>query len=389
MTALALSMALTACQPVESSSWVEVERGSLTLDVEVSGTMRAVDADRLGPPGVAGMWSFKIAMLADEGAVAEAGQPVLMFDSSELAHLHVQKTSERDSAATQLQLKVAAARVARQDERLALAEAQAKLRKAKLTAEAPEDVTPGLELRKARLDVELAELEVAYLERKAKAARRRDEAEIDRWRGKRDRAEERLREIAEAIEKMSVTSPRTGTVIYQTDWQGNKKKMGDNAWRAETVLQIVSLDEMEGHGEIDEVDVSKIAVGQSVALRLDARPDVELRGRVRTISPTVERASPESPLKVVRVDIALEDDGGSPLRPGMRFRGEVETDRIEDVLLIPLDAVLATPSGPMVQRRGRRGLETVPIEVGRSNARQVIVTQGLDEGDAIARGAGT
>lgn len=374
------------CQPVGNEQrWTTLERGALVLDVEVSGTMRAVDSDRVGPPGVPGVWNYKLAMMATEGAVVREGEPVLMFDTTELARRLDEKASERDSAGTQLDLKLAAARVARHDELLAIAEAEAELRKARLQAEAPEDITPVIELEKARLDVELAETKVAYLQRKSRSARRRDEAEISRWRRKRDRAEARVREITDAIEQMTVGAPRTGTVIYNTDWQGNKKKVGDNAWRAETVLQVVSLDQMEGRGDIDEVDVSKVAEGQVVSLRLDAQPDVELRGHIQAISHTVERASVENPLKVVRVDIALAMNDDSRLRPGMRFRGEVETERIDDVLLVPLDVVFTTPEGPAVYRRRASLVEAVPVVVGRGNAQHVIVTEGLIEGDQVLR----
>jgi HlyD family secretion protein len=377
------------CHPAGEASWTRVEHGTLTLDTDVSGTLRAVDSDRVGPPGVAGLWNYKIVMMAGEGLVVQAGDPVLMFDTTDLARRLDEKEAERDSAATQLELNLAAARVARHDELLAVAEAKAELRKARLQAEAPEEITAVIELEKARLDVDLAQTKVAYLERKSRSARRRDEAEVARWRRKRDRAEARVHEITEAIGTMTVPSPRTGTVIYQTDWQGNKKKVGDNAWRAETVLQIVALDEMQGRGEIDEVDVSKIVTEQRVALRLDARPDVELRGRVRSISPMVERASPDSPLKVVRIDISLEHDHGSPLRPGMRFRGEVETGRIDDVLFVPLHSVFATSQGPVVHRRNGASIDVVPIVVGQANARYVVVEEGLVEGDEIASTKGT
>ncbi|MCA9767904.1 MAG: HlyD family efflux transporter periplasmic adaptor subunit [Gemmatimonadetes bacterium] len=389
--ALALGLAaLGACAPGSAGSqrWVSVEQGTLVVDVDVSGTLRSVDSVVVSPPGIPGVWDYKIAMMAPEGEAIEDGAPLIAFDTSELDRRLEEKKSERDSAAKQLETKQAAAKVAEQDARLAMAEAQAELRKATLKAEAPPEITSVVELEKARLDLELAQAKVAYLRRKGESAGRRDQAEIERWRSQRDRAEGRVAEIEAAIGQMMVPAPRAGTVIYETNWRGEKKKVGDGAWRAESVLEVVSLDQMEARGEVDEVDASRVAVGQPVSLRLDAQADVELRGTIRELGRSVQRQSPENPLKVVRLEIALEPAEGTRLRPGMRFRGKVETARVEDALLVPLEAIVATPEGPVAHRRSGDGIEVVPVTLGRRNAEQVEVTGGLAVGDELVAAPG-
>jgi len=388
MTAMALVALLLGCDAasaeVADAQTVTVQRGDLVLGVEVSGEMKALDSVSIGAPSVSGMWNYKIAMMAEEGSVAEEGAPVLMLDTTELKQRLDAKQAERDSAATQLKMKVASAKMAREDEGLALAEAQAELRKATLKADAPEGITAVLELEKSRLDLELARKKVAFTKTKSKAAARRDNSDIGRWRSKRDRAQQRVEEITASIDGMAVTAPRQGTVIYTTNWQGEKKKIGDTAWRGETILSLASLDEMEGVGEVNEVDVSKVQVGQSVSLRLDAQADVELRGQIVEIARTVRRASPENPLKVATVRIELEPSEDVKLRPGMRFRGNVESERVEQALLLPLEAILPTPQGPVVYRKSGLGTEEVAVQLGRRTAQQVEVLGGLDEGDEVA-----
>ncbi len=366
----------------DESAWATVERGSLVVDVDVSGTLKAVDSAAVGPPGIPGVWNYKLAMMAPEGEEIEKEAMLVAFDTSELDRRLEQKKSERDSAAKQLEMQQATAKVEDQDSRLALAQAKAEQRKATLKAEAPADITAVVELEKARLDLELATKKVAYLQRKAESTRRSSQATIASWRSQRDRAEERVTEITEAIEQMQVKAPRKGTVIYETNWRGEKKKVGDGVWRAETVLQVASLAQMEAEGEIDEVDAARIAVGQPVSLRLDSQADVELRGTIREISRTVQRQSPDNPLKVVRLKISLQG-AAARLRPGMRFRGNVETYRVEDALLVPLEAIVTTADGPVAYRRSGEGSEAVPVTLGRRNAKEVEVTEGLDEGDEL------
>ena len=385
--ACVLAIALWGCDtaPAElaDAQSVVVERGPLVIGVEVSGEMKALDSVRISPPPLSGVWNYKIAMMAEEGGVAKEGQPVLMLDTTELKQRLDQKQAERDSAATQLKMKVSTAKMAREDESLALAEAKAELRKATLKADAPESITAVIELQKAKLDLELARKKVEFQKAKAKAAARRDNSDVGRWRSKRDRAQGRVEEITESITAMNVVAPREGTVIYSTNWRGEKKKIGDTAWRGEPVMSLASLDAMEGEGEIGEVDVSKVREGQAVSLRLDAQADVEIRGRILEISRTVRRASPENPLKVARVRIEIEATEDVKLRPGMRFRGTVESERIEDALLLPLEAVMPTPEGPVVYRKSGLGTEEVSVELGRRTTELVEVLGGLEEGDEV------
>lgn len=377
------------CRPADDDRWVTVRRGDLVVGVEVNGTLAAVDSSSIGPPGLPGVWNYKIAMLSPEGEAIEKGKPLLGFDTTELRRRLDQKTGERDTAAKQLEKKLASVQVARTDAALALAEARAALRKAGLKAEEVPGVTASIELKKLTLDLELATKKVKYLQAKNRSTRRRDDSEISSWRNIRDRAEARVKEIGAAIEQMTLIAPRAGTVIYETNWRGEKKKVGDSAWRGQSVLQVASLAEMEAKGEVDEVDVSKVQNGQRVALKLDAQPDLELWGVVRNVSGTVQRRSPETPLKIVRLDIKLELAEGARLRPGMRFQGRIETDKAQDTLLVPVQAIVATPEGPIGYRRTGSGSEAVAVTIGRRDGNLVEVLQGLEEGDQLDRqGAG-
>jgi len=385
---LAIVLGLAACAPARAADDdLSAVRGAMLVTVDVSGTIRAVDSETVTPPPVPDMWNFKIAMMAPEGEEIAKGAPVLMLDATELQRRLDDKVAERDAAAVQLELKISGMRVARQDERLAIAEAEAELRKAKVKADAPPGITSVIELSKARHDLDLAQKKVAHLQRKSKSSAARDAAEVAAWRSKRDRAENRVQQINTSIEQMTVLSPRAGTVIYPTDWEGKKKKVGDSAWRAESLLQVVSLDTMMAEGEIDEVDIARVALAQEVSLRLDAQTDLEIRGRVDKISDTVQRASQKNPLKIAKLEIGIVAASGVKLRPGMRFRGRIETARHDDVLLLPLDAVVPTADGPVVYRRDGDDLVPIAVELGARDAERIIVTSGVGVGDQVVRAA--
>jgi hypothetical protein len=120
-----------------------------------------------------------------------------------------------------------------------------------------------------------------------------------------------------------------------------------------------------------------------VTVRLDAHPDLEFRGKVKAVQRTVQRSSPRLPLKVARLDVALDKVDTQRKRPGMRARGRVEIERARGVLVVPVECVVVTAQGPAVYRKGAAGVARVPISVGRRNESRVEVVSGLSEGETV------
>jgi multidrug efflux pump subunit AcrA (membrane-fusion protein) len=215
--------------------------------------------------------------------------------------------------------------------------------------------------------------------------RRADEVTLSALRSRKAAADRRVSEIVESIEAMNVKAPRPGTVVYATSWRDEKKKVGDSAWRGERILEIPDLTAMRGEGEVDESDAGKIAVGQKVRFRLEAHPDVEFVGTIGSIWSTVQRQSWRSLVKVVKLVVELEKTDPRKMRPGMRFRGVIETGRIKNALLVPADAVFPTEAGPVAYRRTAVGYGKRVLTLGGRNETSVEVKSGLDAGDRVAR----
>jgi HlyD family secretion protein len=367
------------------TDWVSVSRGDLTLGVEVTGALEAVHSDALGPPLVPAVGEFKLSELAPEGSAVEKGQFVLGFDTSELVRKLEEKRTELASATTEMDKKRSDAALARRNEQLSIAESEGKLRKAQLKAEGSAEITGSIELRVAREDFELAKRELAYQRQKAAETRRQDSDDLAALELRKSEAEARVHEIESALPQMRVQAPHAGTLIYVTSWNNQKKKVGDGVWRGERVLETAALDEMLARGQVDEVDVSRIAVGQRVGLRLEAYPDVEYTGSVRSIGKLVEREAPDNPRRIVRVEVGIDHTEPLRMRPGMRFRGSAETERVAGAVLIPMGSVFVTEHGPVAYRRTRFGAESVPLELGKSNATYAQVLSGLSEGDEVSK----
>ncbi len=385
LAALAVPLASCGRDPSDAEDWVRVRRDDLVLTVDVTGKLAAVDSDVLGPPSIEDKWDYKISMMAPEGSSVKKGDPVLAFDASDLLRTLETKENERAAALKEIEREIGNAQMARRDEELRIAEAEAHLHKARLKLDRPADLSGSIELALARIDLELAEKEVAYQRAKAEQTKKRDAAAIAVLRQKHDRAEARIKHTKAGIAKMSIAAPRAGTVIYPTSWNDQKKKVGDNAWQEEKVIETAALDEMIAKAEVDEVDASKATVGQRVSLRLDALPDLEFWGTVKTIGTTVQRQSRKNPLKVVRMDVVLDRTDAQRMRPGMRFKGAAETERVTKAILVPTSAIFLTEQGPVAYRKTPRGFEAARLELGKRSRDYAEVKSGLGEGDEVSR----
>jgi multidrug efflux pump subunit AcrA (membrane-fusion protein) len=368
----------------EEREWLEVDRGPLVVGAETSGTLRAVRSDLLGPPLVDGVWNYKISFLAPEGTEVAAGTPVVRFDTTDLERQMLEKEAERDAASAELDKLRTEVHRDRRDAELRLAEAEARLRKAELKVEVPAELVGANELAASRIDLELASDEVAHLGRRIELLALQGRARIAALAERRDRAAARVAEIGATIGRMTVQAPSAGTVIHYASRNREKPKVGDTVWMRDKVVEIPDLARMEAEGEIDEADAGRIVPGLPVALRLDAHPDRLYRGRVSGVRDSVQRRSSASPEKVVRIEIALDETDPERMRPGMRFQGEIEVERIEDALRAPADAVFGGPGGAVAFRDGRIGLEPVRPEIGLRAGDWVQVLDGLEAGDRLA-----
>jgi len=382
--ALWLGLLVACSKHTGELQYVDVKRDDLTIGAEISGELEAIDSTDIHPPSVGQIWNFKIAQIAGDGDDVKAGEPLVGFDPSEVMRDLETMQNEADAAQKKLEQKRDDAALARRDDDLKVAEAESALKKAGLKAAGSPDLVAAVDLETEKLDEQNAKLVLAGAKFHAESTKKSDEQEIAQLAEKATYAKHRAEVLRASLAGMQVVSPRDGTVVIPTDWQGNKKKVGDPAWRGETVLQVVGLGKMQGKGIVDEVDLSRVRTNQAVTLRLDALPDVKLTGHIDQIEKSVGAKSNTDPSRVAKLVLAL-DKTTVPLRPGMRFRGEVETEKLAQVVQVPVEAVFVTADGPVAYRKQGSGFEVVRLVLGKRSASSIEVKSGLSPGDQVSR----
>ncbi len=379
----ALSFVALRPRDPEAGAPIEVKRTDLVLSVDVEGELAAVRQQEIGVPPIAEV-DFKIAFLATEGQQVKQGESVLRLDTEMLERQLAEKRAELQEAQKKVEQKEIDLGMKLLDLEQQAAQAKADLGRAQLKVDVPPEVQQRIELDKAKLDKQGRERDLQNLDAEGRVTRAITGAEVASLRQVRDRASGRVAALEAAIEKMNIRAPQDGIVVYKPNWRDEKKKVGDSVWFGEVVLALPDLAEMKGDGFVDEADGGPVREGQRVTLRLEARSDFDLSGKVAKIARTVRQRSWRTPLKGYRVEIELEKTDPTFMRPAMRFRGEVETARIPGVVLVPREAVFLRDSGPVVWARRALGWTETKVTLGRNNRRQFEVLAGVAEGDRLS-----
>jgi len=120
---------------------------------------------------------------------------------------------------------------------------------------------------------------------------------------------------------------------------------------------------------------------------LDAYPDLTFKGHIDQISP-IGVQSNMSP-KVRNFVVLVGIDGAHPnLMPDLTASLDVQLAHQDAALVVPIDAVGHDGAQAFVRVQRGGAFERQNVSVAGTNTHEVVVTQGLMEGNVIARNVG-
>lgn len=144
-------------------------------------------------------------------------------------------------------------------------------------------------------------------------------------------------------------------------------------------IYLVDPSNVEMNGELDEIDISRVKLGQETIITLVALPHKKVKGEVTFISPTGEVWEDEVSYKIT---ITLENPD-EELKDGMSASTEIIANRRGNVLLIPNRAIQGSLENPWVgvvtdDKTGKR-----QVTLGLSDGTYTEGLSGLKEGEEV------
>ncbi|MGY2132529.1 efflux RND transporter periplasmic adaptor subunit [Hymenobacter sp. HD11105] len=247
-------------------------------------------------------------------------------------------------------------------------------------------------------------------------------------------AQASLDEARRNLEKTTIYAPVSGTVSKLNVERG-ERVVGTSQMAGTEIMRIADLNSMEVRVNVNENQIIDVNLGDSVNVDVDsyANKDEKFRGIVTSVANTAKDALTAEAVTEFEVRIRMLPEsyqhlvrkvGGRtivPFRPGMTASVDIVTDRKNDVLSVPLNAVTTKTDstaagaekskGPTVRvGRGSRSApeETaktaptdvqevvfvirdgkavmVPVKTGISDITNIEIVSGLKAGDVVASG---
>lgn len=188
-------------------------------------------------------------------------------------------------------------------------------------------------------------------------------------------------------EKRTVRAPKSGSVVAMNAQIGAST---DSAANAGGLIQIADLSQMTVKVQVNEVDISKVSVGQMAKVTFSALPGVELDAQVTRIA-TVASSGEDSSGHgggVVTYDVSLLiPQPAAELKPGMTANVQIMLQSVPDTLMVPLSCVAMDEAGGsyvMVVTDYETGAaERRSVSVRASNQTTAAIEGDVDEGDKV------
>jgi len=202
----------------------------------------------------------------------------------------------------------------------------------------------------------------------------------------------RLNHLRRQLANTSIYAPSDGQVVYfMPRWGGEENliREGKRVIDKEILLLLPDPTQMQVRGLINEANVRFVRPGQRATIRLEAFLNETFEGVVTEVKSFAEPsgfggvgAMSREYLTTVKI---LDSPEG--VKAGLTAEARIIVNEIPNALLLPKQAVFTYGGKTYAITFNEGHWNKVAIVVGPSNDREVVILEGLDEGDEVVLGA--
>lgn len=278
---------------------------------------------------------------------------------------------------TKQELEKAEQQVAHQREELALAQRRQR---------ALLDYGRPLELSQARAEATLSKESFKELAVAADSKLGQKRAAIQASLARIQELEAKLNLARQQLSRTEVRADVPGIVVYKDVFFGSEQRrpqVGDQVWANQPLLILPDISRMTVETKVRETDIHKIEKNQSVAVRVEAYPDLRLSGKVNLVGTLAQEEKERRGTKFFGVQV-LVNESEPRLRPGMTARVEIQVEERARAVFVPLDAVFEKDGRHVAYVLRAAGVQERELVLGPSNQDFVVIERGLRRGERVA-----
>ncbi len=200
--------------------------------------------------------------------------------------------------------------------------------------------------------------------------------EIARARASLSDAEAALAAARQVEAQTRIIAPLKGTVYSMDAAPSEFQEQG------KLLLQMADLKQERVRAFFDEPDIGRLAVGQPVLIRWDAKPGELWHGHITRLPASVV----EYTTRIVGEVLISLDSPESELLPNTNVTVQVTTSSLPNALSIPREALHSGNGQYFVYKVDGDQLKRTPVTIGAPTLTQVPLLSGVEEGDWVATG---
>lgn len=304
---------------------------SVTEPLLLTGAISSAQSQTFAVPKAGDAWRYQIQWMLPEGQIAQKGQPVVIFDKSQIANQIEQLEASLLRVTAQEQSNAIDLRSAVLQAQFDLKQRRLEVEKAQFDAEVPADFIAAKEYAENQFNLMQANTEYNKAKQALEETLDRQRATTEQLAIDKHKAQLELQQALNGLEQLELSAEITGPVLYSRDpWSNKKFNVGETVQIGRQVAMIPALEELEVVAWVNEVDVDKIQPQQRVTLRLDAQAEREFSGVISDIGRQAIAQPAWGKSKWFKVEIDFTDALDIKLIPGMSVM--VDTSEVTNVL---------------------------------------------------------
>ncbi|WP_372950662.1 efflux RND transporter periplasmic adaptor subunit [Mariniphaga sp.] len=364
----------------------KVKSGLFELSLEVKGEIQGKNAIVISLPDELKhndlrIYQLKIKDMVEEGTAVKTGDWVATLDAAEITQQMQNNQQDLDRRLAELNDAKIDSSIQLTALREELGEFKYDLEYKKLELEQSQYESPAYQRKKKmeydqtvrQMEKKRRDYKLKQLELKMKTNRIEDRYD---YHFKRDSL------LKRAMGAARVTAPKNGMVMYAKLWNGRKLRVGDDIsiWMP-TIATLPDLSQPVSEAYIPEIDITKIALGDSVEISIDALPGDKFKGVVSNIANVGQELSGFD-MKVFKIMIDLEVEG-KPIKPAMTSNNKIILAKLSDVVKIPRNCLFRQNGDSFVYLNDGGQTWKKSVTPGLENEEEVVIESGLSPGDLI------
>lgn len=362
-----------------------VERGTFNSIIFSSGQLESEKAESIGIPEKLKdrnlrIYELTITDMIEEGTLVDSGDYVATLDHKAVEEQIKLAQDELDRMLSEYEDSKIDSNLNLSNQRDLIVNARLELAERKIVMDESIYESPSIQ-KKAAMDKEKAERKLEQEQKSYILKKKQEENRVDRRFISYRQVLERYNELNKLFSSLVVTAPKSGILTYMKFPWGEIIKTGSKVGPYNSVIATIpEMTNLISRTYINEIDISKVKVGQNVKLGIDAFPDKQLSGQVISVA-NIGQAMPNSDAKVFEVKIKIFGED-KDLKPAMTTSNAIEAGTFTDTLMVASDAIFENDSVKYVYLGMENPVKQI-VWLGDENENYVLVRKGLKAGDVV------